>query len=239
MATVSQSHLEHLFEQAHSSHLNEAAFYTHLLQARVFVHVPPSDDAKRVRLIQFRHPDGFDVIPVFTSAQRCARAASAAVKSIQLPCVELLNATRGATLMINPNDGGPVLYPEEITSLLRNGTLEPFEKLEPTCDGTWDVRPAQNPPMSVVKAVRASAASTSFIRQVYLLEKREKGSGELLLLVYIGAESGRLERAARYMVQVLQNLQPRSDTVMDVAVYDASLTRPEFLDELGAVPVFG
>ena len=202
------------------------------------MHVPVSDDAKSVRLIQFRHPDGFDAIPVFTSAQRCARAASAAVKSIQLPCVELLNATRGATLMINPNDGGPVLYPEEITSLLGKGTLEPFEKLEPA-GGIWDVRPAQNPSMRVVEAVRAGAASASFIKQVYLLEKREKGSEELVLLVYIGAESGRLERAARYMVQVLQNLQPRPDNIVDVAVYDTETTRPAFLDELGAVPVFG
>lgn len=236
MATVDQSQLERLFEQAHSSHFNEAAFYTHLLQARVFVHVPVSHDAKDARLIQFRHPNGFDAIPVFTSAQRCTRAASAAVKAIQLPCIELLNATRGATLMINPNDGGPVLYPEEITSLLGKGTLEPFEKLEPA-GGTWDVRPAQNPSMRVVEAVRAGAASASFIKQIYLLEKRETGSEELVLLVYIGAESGYLERAARYIVQVLQDLQPRSDTVMDVAVYDTSLPQPAFLDELGASPV--
>lgn len=122
MAAVSQSQLERLFEHAHSSHFNEAAFYTHLLQGMVFVHVPVSDDSKNIRLIQFRHPDGFDAIPVFTSAQRCARAASAAVKSLQLPCIELFVATRGATLMINPNDGGPVLYPEEITALLEKGT---------------------------------------------------------------------------------------------------------------------
>lgn len=237
MTTVIQSQLERLFEQAHSNHLNEAAFYTHLLQAKVFVHVPVSDDAKSLRLIQFRHPGGFDAIPVFTSAQRCARAASAAVRPIQLPCLELLNATRGATLMINPNDGGPVLYPEEITSLLGNGTLETFEKLEPA-GGAWEVRPARNPLIHVVEAVRAGAASVSFIRQVYLLEKRETDSEELVLLVYVGAESGHLERAARYMVQVLQDLQPRPDTVMDIAVYDTALTQPAFLDELGAVPVF-
>lgn len=238
MATVSQSQLERLFEQAHSSHFNEAVFYTHLLQARVFVHVPVSDDAKSVRLIQFRHPDGFDAIPVFTSAQRCARAASAAVKAIQLPCMELFGATRGATLMINPNDGGPVLYPEEITALLEKGTLETFEKLEPA-GGTWDVRPAQNPSMHLVEAVRAGAAAASFIKQVYLLEKRETGSGEFVLLVYIGTESSHIERAARHMVQVLQNIHPRADAVIDVAVYDAVCARPNFLDQVGAAPVFG
>lgn len=238
MAIVSQSQLDRLFEQAHSNYLNEAAFYTHLLQAMVFAHVPVSDDARSHRLIQFRHPDGFDATPVFTSAQRCARAASSAVKLIQLPCIELFKATRGATLMINPNDGGPVLYPEEITALLEKGILEPLEKLEPA-GGSWDVRPAQNPSKHVVEAVRAGAHSASFIRHVYLLEKREMGSEELVLLVYVGVESGHLERAGRYMVQVLQDLQPRSETVMDVAVYDSALPRPAFLDELGAVPVLG
>ncbi|MCR6625344.1 MAG: SseB family protein [Pseudoxanthomonas sp.] len=238
MATVSQSKLERLFELAHSSHFNEAAFYTHLIQAMVFVHVPVSDDAKSARLIQFRHPGGFDAIPVFTSALRCAQAASAAVKSVQVPCIELFRATRGATLMINPNDGGPVLYPEEVAVLLEKGTLEAFEKLEQT-GGTWDVRPAQKPSLHVVEALRAGAASASFIRQVYLLEKREPDSEELILLVYVGADSVQLERAARHMVQVLQNLRPRSEAVMDVAVYDAEIAQPAFLDELGAVPVFG
>lgn len=238
MEVVRQSQLEHLFQQAHSSYLNEAAFYTHLLQAMVFVHVPVSDDAKSTRLIQFRHPGGFDAIPVFTSAQRCARAASVAVKSVQVPCIELFRATRGATLMINPNDGGPVLYPEEITALLEKGTLETFEKLEPA-GGTWDIRPAQDPPLRVVEAVRAGAGSVSFIRKVFLLEKRETGSEDVVLLVYVGADSVHLERAARHMVQVLQNIQPRSDAVMDVAVYDTETARQAFLGELGAVPVFG
>ena len=238
MDTMSQSQLEHLFEMAHTSHFNEAAFYTHLLMAMVFVHVPVSDDDKKVRLIQFRHPDGFDAIPVFTSARRCSRAGSAAVRSVQVPCIELFGATRGATIMINPNDGGPVLYPEEITALLEKGSLEPFEKLEPA-DGTWDVRPAQNPPIHVVKAVREGAASASFIKQIFLMEKRERKSEELVLLVYIGTESGHLERAARHMVQVLQSLHPRLNAVIDVAVYDGACGRPEFLNELGAVPVFG
>lgn len=86
---------------------------------------------------------------------------------------------------------------------------------------------------------REGAASASYIRQVYLMEKRETPSEELVLLVYIGSESGQLERAARHMVQVLQSLQPRSDAVIDVAVYDTARGPPDFLNELGAVPVFG
>lgn len=238
MATVSESELEYLFERAHSSHFNEAKFYAQLMKAMVYVHVPVSDDSKNVRLIQFRHPSGFDAIPLFTSAHRCALAGFKAVKALRLPCIDLFNATRGATLMINPNDGGPVLYPEEVTALLENGTLETFEKIEQD-GGSWDVRLAESPPRRIVDALCTGAASTSFIKHVYLLEKRETDSDEAMLLVYLGAEPAHLERAARHMIQVLQNLSPRPDTVMDVAVYDVAQAWPEFLDQIGAVPVFG
>lgn len=239
MATVSEPQLEQLFERAHSSHLNEAEFYAHLLEAMVYVHVPVSDDSRNVRLVQFRHPGGFDAIPLFTSAYRCAQASSKAVRALRFPCIDLLNATRGATLMINPNDGGPVLYPEEVTALLEHGTLGTFEKVENEGD-SWNVRVADSLPKAILDGLCAGAASTSFIKRVYLLEKRvaASDSGDAVLLIYLGAESTYLERAARHMVQVLQNLSPRPDAVVDVAVYDVAQARPEFLDKLDAVPVF-
>lgn len=240
MLTVSEPQLENLFERAHSNHFNEAEFYSGLLNAMVYVHAPVSDDSKNVRLVQFQHPDGFDTIPVFTSAHRCARASSKAVTALRLPCIDLLNATRGATLMINPNDGGPVLYPEEVTALLKNGTLGTFEKIE-QAGGSWDVRLAESPSRTIVDAVCTGAASISFIRHVYILEKRAPDSAwdEATLLIYLAAESTQLERAARHMVQVIQNLSPRPDIVIDIAVYDIAQARPEFLDQIGAVPVFG
>lgn len=236
MATVSESQLEQLFQRAHASHISEAEFYTRLMQAMVYVHVPVYDDCKNVRLIQFRHPSGFDVIPLFTSAERCARAGSNAVEALRLPCIDLLNATRGATLMINPNDGGPLLYPEEIAVLLEKGTLETFEKLDQA--GSCDVRPAMNPPDNIVDALRAGATSTTFIKDVYLLEKREAGSDETMLFVYVGACTTHLERAARHMIQVLQNLSPPPQVAIDVAVYDTTQAPPEFLKHIGAVAMF-
>ncbi|MBV6689830.1 SseB family protein [Xanthomonas euvesicatoria pv. physalidis] len=240
MSTVSETQLEHLFERARSNHFNEAEFYSGLLNAMLYVHAPVSDDSKNVRLIQFRLPGGFDAIPIFTSARRCARASSKAVRALRLPCIDLLKGTKGATLMINPNDGGPVLYPEEVTALLKNGTLGTFEKIE-QAGGSWDVRLAEKPSRTIVDAVCTGAASVSFIKHVYLLEKLAPNSAcdEATLLIYLAVESTHLERAARHMVQVLQSLNPRPDTIIDIAVYDIAQARPEFLDRMGAVPVFG
>ncbi|MBV6795385.1 SseB family protein [Xanthomonas euvesicatoria] len=240
MSTVSETQLEHLFERARSNHFNEAEFYSGLLNAMLYVHAPVSDDSKNVRLIQFRLPGGFDAIPIFTSARRCARASSKAVRALRLPCIDLLKGTKGATLMINPNDGGPVLYPEEVTALLKNGTLGTFEKIE-QAGGSWDVRLAEKPSRTIVDAVCTGAASVSFIKHVYLLEKLAPNSAcdEATLLIYLAVESTHLERAARHMVQVLQSLNPRPDTIIDIAVYDIAQARPEFLDRMGAAPVFG
>ncbi len=236
---VSESQLDKSFERCQSNYLHETAFYECLVRAQVYVHVPVSDDSANVRLIQFRHPDGFDAIPVFTSFSRCNRAASRAVRALRLPCVQLMNSTRGATLMINPNDGGPVLYPEEVDSLLLHGTLEIFEKIN-RIEGNWDVREAEGVARGFVDALCAGASSTQYIKSVYLLERREVDSpaGDVTLLVYLGVYDEHSERAARHMIQVIQSFKPRPDRVVDIAVYDVSQPLPEFLDRVGATPIF-
>ena len=41
----------------------------------------------------------------------------------------LFYRTQGATFMLNPNDCGCVLYPEEVDALLRSGTVARVEKI--------------------------------------------------------------------------------------------------------------
>ena len=132
MTRISNAELERLFEQGLASPIHEDLFFEQLMNSMVYVHVPVSDDSKHVRLIQFQHPDGFEAIPVFTSARRAEKGRPKFVKTLQVPCVDLFSGTRGATLMLNPNDGGPVLYPEEIASLLDGRALEVFEKVPPS-----------------------------------------------------------------------------------------------------------
>ena len=239
MPMVSESQLDKSFEKCRSNYLHETEFYECLVRAQVYVHVPISDDSPNVRIIQFRHPDGFDAIPVFTSLSRCSRAASRAVRTLRLPCVQLMDSTRGATLMINPNDGGPVLYPEEVDSLLLHGTLEIFEKIA-RIEGSWDVREAEEVARGFVDALCAGASSMQCIKSVYLLERRGVDSlaEDVTLLVYLGVSGAHSERAARHMIQIIQSFKPRPDRVVDIAVYDVSQPLPEFLEKVGATPIF-
>ena len=61
MTNVSTAELERRLERARSHREEEPAFFRCLLDAWVYAHVPLSDDHPRVRLVQFRHPDGFYV----------------------------------------------------------------------------------------------------------------------------------------------------------------------------------
>lgn len=124
-----EADLEAALERARESYEEERAFFRRLLDATVYVHAPVSDDSKTPRLVQFRHPDGFDAIPFFLSLAKAQVASSSAVKILAVVGRDLLAGTRGATLMFNPNDGGSVLYPEEVATLLETGFLARVEKL--------------------------------------------------------------------------------------------------------------
>ena len=77
--TSAEAALEASFERARDSAAEERAFFKRLMDAIVYVHAPVSDDARTLRLVQFRHPDGFDAIPFFTSLDKAQAASSAAV----------------------------------------------------------------------------------------------------------------------------------------------------------------
>lgn len=239
MAKISNAELDRLFEEGMLSIFNEEPLLSQLINAMVYVHVPVSDDCKHIRLVQFRHPDGFEAIPFFTTERRSENAKSKYVRTLCMPCVELFNGTRGATLVLNPNNGGPILFPEEIASLLDGRPLETFEKVSPF-GGSMDVRPAMSPPNALLEALRSGASMTSFIKYVYVLEKREaeEPSSQTTLLVYLGAEAKHMERAARHVVLLIQQMNPRLEDIVDVAVFDAGQSRPDFLNELEADPIY-
>lgn len=127
MAMMSTSELQRCLERARTHQEEEPALFRCLLDAFVYAHVPLSDDPPRVRLIQFRHPDGFLAVPFFTSEAKAKFAGRGMVRTVKLTGRELLAATPGATFMLNPNDGGCVLYPEEVDSLLRTGRVPRIE----------------------------------------------------------------------------------------------------------------
>ena len=198
MAMVSEQQLERCFELGLKSFVNEAQFFTCLLNAMVYVHAPVSDDSKNVRLIQFRHPDGFDAIPFFTSETKARFAGRGVARTVKVTGRDLLEGTRGATLMLNPNDGGCVLYPEEVNALLRTGTVAQIEKIHLDNDFSFMVIDQANPPIWLMPRLIRLYEQLPFVLAAYLLEvapTQALDNRGLLIALCVAAEYA--ERAIR------------------------------------------
>ena len=229
--------LEAWLERSRANPAEEPAFYRRLLCATVFVHTPASDDSGKVRLVQFRHPDGFDAIPFFTSLAKAQLAGSASVRVLALTGRELLAGTLGATLMLNPNDGGAVLYPEEIALLLTTGFMARIEKTE---HARLHVRAPQAVPGWLTAAVHRSVQQAEFVDAAYILESHPAQACETPpgLLIYLVADLRFTERAARLVTAAVQPLCSDQDPVIDVMIHDGAKPLPECLAQPGVVPVF-
>ena len=117
--------LQLLIEASVADPSREPEFLAELLEAPLFVHLPLIDDSGRIRLVQFTRPDGLSVIPAFSDFDRANKAAQGNVRVATVPGRDLLTASRGATLMLDPNDTSCTLYPEEIAALLDDGIALP------------------------------------------------------------------------------------------------------------------
>lgn len=215
----------------------EPAFFRAMLDATVYVHAPASDDSGKLHLVQFRHPEGFDAIPFFTSLRKAQFAGSSAVRILEISGRELLAGTKGATLMIDPNDGGAVLYPEEIASLLDSGFMPRIEKLAAV---RLHVRHAKAPPPWLVAAVCNSVQQVDFVDAAYILESHldDACGAPAGLLIYLVANLAFAERAARLVTAAVQPLCSNSDPVIDVMIHDATQPLPDHLAQRDLVPVF-
>ena len=206
----------------------EPALLRALLSVTLFVHRPLSDDHDRLRLVQFTRPDGLEVIPVFTDMGKANAAAQGHVAVIGVQGRALFEATRGATLMLNPNDTSCTLYPEEIADLLDGrpiarapvaGHVEGVLIEAAPADERWVGQQAG-------EALVTVPSTTS----LYQFHARPKGAaGEVTTLLVIGVPYRWAERAARAVAARLQPVIHRHLRGLDITVFDPGEPMPEWL----------
>lgn len=115
---ITPEELALFLQQALADKTAEPAFFRALLDALVYAHTPRNDRHARLRFIQFVTPEGLTVLPFFSDEVQARAAAGTAATVVAMTGRELFGLTRGATLMLNPNETNCVLYPEEISALL-------------------------------------------------------------------------------------------------------------------------
>lgn len=232
--------LEQLMEQARRDASREGDFFRALLDARIYAHVPVSDDHPRLRLIMFRHPDGFMAIPLFTSLEQAQRAAGNAARVVQASGRELLEGTAGATFMINPNDGGAVLYPEEVASLLETGALAHVQSTRVEDGmGVYAFAP-HDVPAWLSRLLWKTLKEMGLVEAAYLVKmnwvEQEDGAA---LLIALGVEESNAERACRALATALQTHDLDSLHVpVDITTFDPAGPLPEFLSGSEAKRVY-
>lgn len=235
MVPISTVELERRLERARIHREEEPAFFRCLLDAWVYAHAPLSDDHPRLRLIQFRHPDGFYAVPFFTSESKAQAAGqAAAVRIVKFTGRDLFAGTPGATFMLNPNDGGCVLYPEEVDALLRTGTVARIEQFHLDEEIPFLVSERANPPTWLMPSLMALYTQMPLVEAAYLLEVApSENPTDRTLLIALAVPPEHSERAVRATITAIQPLCARAQLALDITVFNPATGTPAYLCQPG------
>jgi len=219
----------------------EPAFFRALLNATVYAHVPLGDPiSRRLRFIQFHHPEtGQLLLPFFTDKRKARAATGSDARVVTLRGRVFLEATRGATLMLNPNDERGTLYPEEIDVLLRTGYMARFESTKVQLGEEPLVGPTGFTPAWLLDLLTVSLAALSYVKVGYLASLHAvPGAGAPSLLLALGVDAGRGDRAVHAVITALQPACRQHQFALDIIHFIEPVERPAWVEAFGLRPVY-
>lgn len=224
--------------QAHHDSRHEPALLQKLLTVALYVHSPLGPRTGRLNICMFDRPDGLRVIPVFTDLKKAKKAGRGRVVSVPVQGRVLFEATRGATLMINPNDVSCTLYPEEIDGLLESGAVAHVASF--TVGEEEEVRiGAPTTPSDALAACLAQTLSGLHVAErAYLGEAHWRGREPALAwFVAVVAPTHHGERISRAIATALNAIGPL-DRALDVHVLDPAAALPDWIVEHAVAPIY-
>lgn len=184
-----------------------------------------------------KHPDGFEVVPFYTCAQRAREAAPFGARLVRSVGRVWLQAVSNSVVMLEPGHGGCLLVPAEVALLLKCGTLPPI------CRSLWAGEPdrvhrASAAPAALVALLRAELARLRDVEAAYLVEAAapdEYGVHRPVLVLVVSAPLA--ERAAR---ACLARLAPTSwaKRGLHVTAHNPTEAMPAFLRRCHPRPIF-
>lgn len=204
----------------------EPEFLRALLTATLYLHIASASRESGTRVIQFNRPDGICVTPIFTTAERAQVAAGGIVGVAQMAGRELFLATRGHVLMLDPNDTGCTLYPEEIEALLQGTAfIAPAE-----FNGGGTVVRADAEPHGLKRLVQSA------LEPVKPVESLTLGRVGNTWLVIACVPAAWAERSARALALVLQARKTELDCPLDFTCFDPDRGAPGWYVDAGLRP---
>lgn len=236
---ISTAELERLMDASIKHPEKEDAFFLALLDGTVFVHVPHTDKRDGIlRIATFPRPgDGLQVVPMFTSEVKAQWAARGAVRLLPMTGRFLMQATRGATLMINPNSASCTLYPEEVRALLDSGTIATFNKIDTGSMLGAQCYAPDSIPRTLLSALAKILPTVSFVECAYVMGLRS-ATQKRGFVVTLMVDKNQGERAVRAVLTGILSTLKESDIPIDVTFSDTSEPVPKHVADLKLKPVY-
>ncbi len=219
----------------------EPAFFHALLKSDVYSHVPIDDPVTRsLRFTMFNHPEtGEQLLPFFTDRGKAEFAAAGMRRVVKLPGRVFLEATLGATLMVNPNDERGAIYPEEVRQLLLTGKVAQIKTFMVEHEGDLLVAPLEPVPDWLREALKAALTPLVFVVTAYVAKVRGHGEeSHERPMVALGTLDGFGERAMRALTTALQPELARRRCPLDSMHFQEPGGRPGWVESLRLSPVY-
>jgi hypothetical protein len=237
---IAVDELERLMDASVRDAAAEPAFFRALLDATMYAHTPIDPKADRLRFVMFKSPDdGTLVIPVFTDEAKARLAANGKVCLVEVPGRMLFELTRGATVMINPNDARCTLYPEEIRRLLDDGTVAPVTKSQVQMGDDTRLYKLPSVPNAFGRELKRVLRRTRGVEIAYITGTRTSQTqypdG---FLIALGGNGKEKDRTARAIATALYDEMCKLDRPVDIVQYVVGETPPPWIEDLGLKPIY-
>jgi hypothetical protein len=240
MTVVSAVKLNRLLARATTDYRDEPAFFQALLKASVYAHVPKDDPVgRRFRFIQFNHPEtGVLILPFFTDEVKARAAAGTTARVVAVPGRMFLEATLGATLMLNPNDEHGMLYPEEVKTLLATGRMARLDKVIVAAGSEPVVKPLETIPPWLADLLLVSLAKLRFVELAYMATMHAANeAAPSRSLLAIATEAGFGERAVHAVITDLQPACEEHQMALDITYFEPGQC-PPWIGGLELTPIY-
>lgn len=235
---TSGAELEDLMERAKADARADAQFFSALLRATVYAHVPTAKRPGQARFMTFnRQPDGVSVVPFFTDEARARRSTQGMARVVAMRGRAFLEATRGSTLVLNPQDTPCCfLYPEEVAALLDEGYMAEVQEWN-VDDGGSRVCSPPKIPAGLVEVAVAAVRDLAYVDSIYVAGIQQDQHADPTILLAVGGDAKFAERAARALATVLQRQASKFGTVVDMMHFDPGAP-PPWIEALKLQPVY-
>lgn len=222
-----QNNLERLLDLSCSEPGYAPEFYRDLLVSDVFAVIPVEGhgmDEGKLRFVMWNGADGSVVIPYFASMEALEKALQPGWQGVRLIGRQFLELTKGATVVLNPNEPASCrLSPGEVTLLLETGAVSNPERASPTANPLRGFLPVESPPAATLFSLSVLFSRRTSVHRAYLMHCFPPDQPEdRIYLVVIRMDDRETERLVRESAQVLLDVPPDLTTDFITCFDDAS-----------------